>query len=56
MNRATRLRPVVLTLVRLVSAACFGPPADRSPGPRRQPKPGTAWQWQLDGRIDTGVP
>ncbi|WP_405014585.1 endo alpha-1,4 polygalactosaminidase [Kitasatospora sp. NBC_01539] len=28
------------------------PPPARA---RWQPRPGTAWQWQLDGRVDTGV-
>ncbi len=51
--------PVLVVL--LLLAACSGPsPAPdpvppRPPGARWQPEPGTAWQWQLDGRVDPGV-
>ncbi|MFI6337888.1 endo alpha-1,4 polygalactosaminidase [Streptomyces sp. NPDC050535] len=30
-------------------------PDDRPSGARWQPRPGTAWQWQLSGRVDTSV-
>ncbi|MEU2601258.1 endo alpha-1,4 polygalactosaminidase [Streptomyces hirsutus] len=32
-----------------------GSGAGRSDGPRWQPRPGTDWQWQLSGRLDTSV-
>ncbi|MFI8169000.1 endo alpha-1,4 polygalactosaminidase [Streptomyces sp. NPDC085931] len=38
----------------LLLAACTRAPDDK-PGPRWQPRPGTAWQWQLSGRLDTSV-
>ncbi|MDJ0344972.1 endo alpha-1,4 polygalactosaminidase [Streptomyces sp. H10-C2] len=60
---ATRSLPVALLL--LLLAACGtkpdpGPePDDRTtPAPSSghwQPRPGTAWQWQLSGKVDTSV-
>ncbi|MCQ6556229.1 endo alpha-1,4 polygalactosaminidase [Streptomyces sp. C10-9-1] len=32
-----------------------GPGASSGPGGRWQPRPGLAWQWQLDGRVDPSV-
>ncbi|MFI2346339.1 endo alpha-1,4 polygalactosaminidase [Streptomyces sp. NPDC019443] len=56
MNRTTCLRTAILALALAILAACSGPPPDPSPHPRRwQPRPGTAWQWQLDGRVDARV-
>jgi hypothetical protein len=56
MNRTTCLRSAILALALALLAACSGPPPDPSPHPRRwQPRPGTAWQWQLDGRVDARV-
>ncbi|MFD5632321.1 endo alpha-1,4 polygalactosaminidase [Streptomyces sp. NPDC127072] len=44
---------LVLTLVAVLLAGCS---ADSPPKQGRwQPRPGTAWQWQLSGRIDTSV-
>ncbi|MBH1934468.1 endo alpha-1,4 polygalactosaminidase [Streptomyces sp. AV19] len=37
------------------SDAASSPPAHERPGKRWQPKPGTRWQWQLDGAVDTSV-
>ncbi|GHF59147.1 endo alpha-1,4 polygalactosaminidase [Streptomyces mashuensis] len=36
-------------------SATAPPSATGSPGPRWQPRPGTRWQWQLGGSVDTGV-
>ncbi|MFI9586769.1 endo alpha-1,4 polygalactosaminidase [Streptomyces sp. NPDC052236] len=66
MNRATRLRTLILAfaLPLLLSSACShpAPSPESSPespessgGSRWQPKPGSAWQWQLDGRVDPTV-
>ncbi|MFH9015040.1 endo alpha-1,4 polygalactosaminidase [Streptomyces sp. NPDC017943] len=43
-----------LVLFALLLAGC-SQPADEEPGPRWQPRPGTGWQWQLSGRLDTSV-
>ncbi|MDX6315514.1 MAG: hypothetical protein QOF44_4978, partial [Streptomyces sp.] len=43
---------LTLTLALLLLAGCTTSPA--SPG-RWQPRPGSAWQWQLGGRVDTSV-
>ncbi|MFE6489181.1 endo alpha-1,4 polygalactosaminidase, partial [Streptomyces sp. NPDC057757] len=44
---------LVLTLVAVLLAGCS---ADSPPKQGRwQPRPGTAWQWQLSGQIDTSV-
>ncbi|MFJ7076872.1 endo alpha-1,4 polygalactosaminidase [Streptomyces sp. NPDC098781] len=55
MRRA--LRAVVAVLSALTAlAACTGDHApDTPPGARWQPRPGLAWQWQLDGRVDPSV-
>ncbi|MEU4492319.1 endo alpha-1,4 polygalactosaminidase [Streptomyces sp. NPDC023998] len=51
-----RLGLLAVTMTLAVLAACSAPSPDQSPRPRRwQPRPGTAWQWQLDGRVDAGV-
>jgi hypothetical protein len=44
-------------LCALLIAGCAGHPPNPGPSPaaRWQPRPGTAWQWQLSGRIDTSV-
>lgn len=51
-----------LALCALLLAGCVPGPdpgsgsgAGRSDGPRWQPRPGTDWQWQLSGRLDTSV-
>ncbi|MFD5618648.1 endo alpha-1,4 polygalactosaminidase [Streptomyces yangpuensis] len=62
------LRPLRLLLVvpLLLLAACTSGPDDEgddapyrwpelAPGQRWQPPPGTGWQWQLTGRLDTSV-
>jgi hypothetical protein len=56
-----RLVPAVVALVLLaVLAACSGGDdgdegGDRTSGAVWQPRPGLAWQWQLDGRVDPSV-
>ncbi|WP_369196125.1 endo alpha-1,4 polygalactosaminidase [Streptomyces djakartensis] len=45
---------LLLVLLALLLAGCSQPPDDQ-PGPRWQPRPGTDWQWQLSGRLDTSV-
>lgn len=64
----TRSRPLFLPLVCLgallfLVAACTSgkeepdpaPPSSAAPGERWRPAVGTAWQWQLNGKADTGV-
>ncbi|MBZ3903237.1 endo alpha-1,4 polygalactosaminidase [Streptomyces griseiscabiei] len=60
MSRAPA-RSALLTLLLLV-AGCTTAPDDepgtgggRGGGTRWRPEPGTAWQWQLSGRLDTSV-
>ncbi|AVZ76613.1 endo alpha-1,4 polygalactosaminidase [Streptomyces lunaelactis] len=55
MNRTPRLRTLFLALALLLLAACSAPTPEPTPEPRWLPRPGTAWQWQLDGRIDDRV-
>ncbi|MFD3549396.1 endo alpha-1,4 polygalactosaminidase [Streptomyces sp. NPDC058655] len=70
MNRfpaRVRSRAGLLLLVPLLLlAACTATPDDedgagpepwpgQAPGERWQPRPGTGWQWQLTGRLDTSV-
>ncbi|KOG86154.1 endo alpha-1,4 polygalactosaminidase [Streptomyces varsoviensis] len=55
------VRAALLVLLALAVAGCTqaGLPEPRQASPaghRWQPEPGTAWQWQLDGRVDTSVP
>jgi hypothetical protein len=54
-TRIRRLRAAFLALALIVLAACSAPPPDPSPRPRWLPRPGIAWQWQLEGRIDPRV-
>ncbi|MCX4510911.1 MULTISPECIES: endo alpha-1,4 polygalactosaminidase [Streptomyces] len=52
MTRACRPLLCALLAVLLI-AGCSGGPPSPSPAPSRwQPRPGTPWQWQLDGRAD----
>ncbi|MET9322687.1 endo alpha-1,4 polygalactosaminidase [Streptomyces sp. NPDC003038] len=63
MNRFPRLCGLLLLVPLLLLAACTTEPDDGSPEPgpdqvpgeRWQPRPGTGWQWQLSGRLDTSV-
>ncbi len=52
-------RPFLLVLLlALLAAGCSGaagPGAQSPAGDRWRPPPGTAWQWQLSGRLDTSV-
>ncbi|MEU9980609.1 endo alpha-1,4 polygalactosaminidase [Streptomyces sp. NPDC050856] len=61
MRRAARAGTALLAVLALSAlTACSGGPGGRgnpsaAPGPggaRWQPRPGLAWQWQLDGRVD----
>ncbi|WP_411105916.1 endo alpha-1,4 polygalactosaminidase [Streptomyces sp. cmx-4-9] len=57
--------PLLLLVPLLLLAACTAapgpqedgesPPPDQVPGERWQPRPGTGWQWQLTGKLDTSV-
>ncbi|MFF7165081.1 endo alpha-1,4 polygalactosaminidase [Streptomyces sp. NPDC008086] len=50
-----RVLPLV-ALLSLLAGCTAGPAEDDEPsGHRWQPRPGTAWQWQLSGRLDTSV-
>ncbi|MCF1599965.1 endo alpha-1,4 polygalactosaminidase [Streptomyces muensis] len=51
------MRRVLPLVVLLLLAACTTDPGDdeEPSGHRWQPRPGTAWQWQLSGRLDTSV-
>ncbi|MFF8288573.1 endo alpha-1,4 polygalactosaminidase [Streptomyces sp. NPDC016309] len=42
----------LLAVVLVVVAGCTAPAGPRPPAGRWVPRPGTAWQWQLDGRVD----
>ncbi|MER7935101.1 MULTISPECIES: endo alpha-1,4 polygalactosaminidase [unclassified Streptomyces] len=60
--RLPALFPLVAALLAGLLAGCATVPdrsSDRArdgrPAARWQPRPGTAWQWQLSGRVDTGV-
>ncbi|MGW0601920.1 endo alpha-1,4 polygalactosaminidase [Streptomyces sp. NPDC002776] len=44
---------VLVTLAALTG--CSGADEDRAGAPRWQPRPGLAWQWQLDGPVDPSV-
>lgn len=56
-------RPILLVVALLALLAGCTSGADDKPGPtpppsghaRWQPRPGTPWQWQLSGRLDTSV-
>ncbi|MFD6114615.1 endo alpha-1,4 polygalactosaminidase [Streptomyces yangpuensis] len=64
--RPLRLLRLLLVVPLLLLAACTSVPDDEgddapyrwpelAPGQRWQPPPGTGWQWQLTGRLDTSV-
>ncbi|MEC4574810.1 endo alpha-1,4 polygalactosaminidase [Streptomyces virginiae] len=64
--RASRTLRLLLVLPLLLLAACTAGPDDEgddephrwpelAPGQRWQPPPGTGWQWQLTGTLDTSV-
>ncbi|MFF8263849.1 endo alpha-1,4 polygalactosaminidase [Streptomyces virginiae] len=64
--RAPRPLRLLLVLPLLLLAACTAGPDDEgddephrwpelAPGQRWQPPPGTGWQWQLTGKLDTSV-
>ncbi|MFJ6779424.1 endo alpha-1,4 polygalactosaminidase [Streptomyces yangpuensis] len=64
--RPLRLLRLLLVVPLLLLAACTSGPDDEgddapyrwpelAPGQRWQPPPGTGWQWQLTGRLDTSV-
>ncbi|MFD8148469.1 endo alpha-1,4 polygalactosaminidase [Streptomyces sp. NPDC059708] len=62
-----RFATAVVAGLLMLTAACTAGPDDgddgetpapetsQSPGGRWQPRPGTAWQWQLTGKLDTSV-
>ncbi|MFJ3923819.1 endo alpha-1,4 polygalactosaminidase [Streptomyces sp. NPDC090022] len=65
--KRSRTAPFLLlpSLLLLLAACTAGPgegddptgpaPSPRAPGERWQPRPGTAWQWQLSGKLDLSV-
>ncbi|MFC9814402.1 endo alpha-1,4 polygalactosaminidase [Streptomyces virginiae] len=64
--RASRTLRLLLVLPLLLLAACTAGPDDEgddephrwpelAPGQHWQPPPGTGWQWQLTGKLDTSV-
>ena len=48
-------RPFLLVALLLLTAGCSTASDTGSGDARWRPRPGTAWQWQLTGRIDTSV-
>jgi hypothetical protein len=46
---------LLVALLLLLLAGCTTAPDGKPSGARWQPRPGTAWQWQLSGRLDTSV-
>ncbi|MER5215899.1 endo alpha-1,4 polygalactosaminidase [Streptomyces sp. NPDC002838] len=48
-------RPTPLIALLLLLAACTTVRDDKPSDERWQPRPGTAWQWQLSGRLDPSV-
>ncbi|MFJ3877891.1 endo alpha-1,4 polygalactosaminidase [Streptomyces sp. NPDC090077] len=63
-----RFAPLLVAGLLLLTAACTADPDDdgetpapdrtwpaQKPGERWQPRPGTPWQWQLTGTLDTSV-
>ena len=50
-------RPVLLTALLLLLAGCSTASPDDEPdgAGHWRPRPGTAWQWQLSGKLDTSV-
>ncbi|WP_405981002.1 endo alpha-1,4 polygalactosaminidase [Streptomyces sp. NBC_00158] len=62
-----RFAPLLVAGLLLLTAACTAEPDDdeavgpaptwpeQKPGERWQPRPGTPWQWQLTGKLDTSV-
>ncbi|UQX00835.1 endo alpha-1,4 polygalactosaminidase [Streptomyces sp. RerS4] len=63
-RRTKRFTTALVAGLLLLTAACAtepdddegpGPWPDQAPGERWQPRPGTAWQWQLTGRLDPSV-
>ncbi|MGV9987981.1 endo alpha-1,4 polygalactosaminidase [Streptomyces olivaceus] len=48
-------RPVLSTALLLLLAGCTSAPGGGEAADRWQPRPGTGWQWQLSGRLDTSV-
>ncbi|MFI9610320.1 endo alpha-1,4 polygalactosaminidase [Streptomyces sp. NPDC052023] len=46
-------RPILLVALLTLLAGCASDP--QPPGEIWQPRPGTDWQWQLRGRLDTSV-
>ncbi|MEU5362750.1 endo alpha-1,4 polygalactosaminidase [Streptomyces sp. NPDC005925] len=63
MRRRPILFPALLGALLLLPAGCAGDPEGRGgrpgagapDGARWQPRPGTDWQWQLSGRLDTSA-
>ncbi|MEV7520797.1 endo alpha-1,4 polygalactosaminidase [Streptomyces sp. NPDC091371] len=61
--RRTRIRTLLVAALVLLAGCTAAPeedePApswpDQAPGERWQPRPGTGWQWQLTGKLDTSV-
>lgn len=47
------MRLAFLSVILIVLAACANPQGVEAQAERWQPRPGTSWQWQLQGNLDT---
>ncbi|MFE0137696.1 endo alpha-1,4 polygalactosaminidase [Streptomyces sp. NPDC059037] len=52
---SAHFRRAAVLLVLLVLAGCAAPADEEQDDARWRPRPGTAWQWQLSGKLDPSV-